>query len=395
MRFCEAFVPAFLTKISIVPKERLMKTIAKGKFNARDLFFSVAAFVQGSALLSSFFVGILKQNSWIGVVVAYLISLLVLLLLFFLLSKHRGMGLIELNKAVFGKAIGSVVSLLYFIYFYSLVPLNTSDVNGFMATYMMPETPSIVISILFMLVAILTARKGIDAILRLGGILSIQQLIVLVGFTLLLLPNVHLSNMLPLFDITPKAFLQGTNIIVALPFLELIVFMMFVPMLAEQKKAKKALLGGFSLAAGVMIIIVLTDTAVLGPLLEYFTLPRLESARLINVYDVISRMDTLYALVLIVLRYFKVSILLYASAQCLAMVFGLKNWVPLVSTLGVLAAIYSLFVFKSDSDSYYWGQHTAAVYSSFFNIVLPLLTLLVYLIRSLVTKLKSKKPKLT
>jgi spore germination protein KB len=149
--------------------------------------------------------------------------------------------------------------------------------------------------------------------------------------------------------------------------------------------------GGFSLGAAVMLAIVLTDTAVLGPLLEYFTLPRLESSRLIYVYDVLSRMETLYAFVLVVLRYFKVSVLLYGSALCLAQIFNLNSYVPLVSSLGMLGAFFSLFVFRSVAESYEWGQYTAGVYSAFFNIFLPLLTLAVYLVRSLVAKLKSKK----
>ena len=368
-----------------------MKAFDKDKFTPRELFFSAAAFVQGSSLLTSFFVGGLKQNSWIGIVAAYLVSLLMLFVYLFLLKKHPGMSLVQLNEAVFGKLAGKGISFLYFFYFYSLIPLNTADVNAFISDYMMQETPPIAITIVLLFVAILSVRKGIDAVFRLGPFFSIMQLLVLLLFTLLLIPNMKLSNMLPIFDITLKEFIQGINTIAALPFNELIVLMMFMPLVTEQNKVKGSLIGGFSLGAAVMLMIVLTDTAVLGPLLEYFTVPRFEAARLIDVYDVISRMDTLFGLVLIILRFFKIGVLLYGASLCLAQLFEIKNYVPLVSTLGVLAAFFSLFVFKSAAESYDWGQHTAAVYSSFFNILLPLLTLVIYYLRIVVKKLKNRR----
>lgn len=370
-----------------------MNNFLKGKITPRELFFSAAAFVQGSSLLTSFFVGSLKQNSWIGVLAAYLISLAMISLYLFLMKKHPGMNLVQLNEAVLGKIMGKVISFLYFFYFFSLIPLHMSDINAFMGNYMMPETPPIAITILFLLVVILAVRKGIDSVFRLGPFFSIMQIFVLLLFTLLLIPNMKPSNMLPLFDISLKEFIQGINTIVGLPFNQLIIFMLFLPLVTEQSKVTRSLFGGYSLGAAVMLMIVLADTAVLGPLLGYFTTPRYESVRLIDVYDVISRMDIIFGLVLIILRFFKVSILLYGTSLCLAQIFELKDYVPLVSTLGVLAAFFSLFVFHSAAETGEWGQQTAGIYNSLFNILLPLITFLVYLVRALITKLKAKKAK--
>jgi spore germination protein KB len=89
------------------------------------------------------------------------------------------MGLVQLNAAVFGKVVGGVVSFLYFLYFFSLVVLNTSDISGFMTTYMLPETPPVAIIVPFIVVAIIAARKGVDAVFRIGGLFSLLQLAVL------------------------------------------------------------------------------------------------------------------------------------------------------------------------------------------------------------------------
>lgn len=360
--------------------------IVKDQITPMQLFFSTAAFGQGSSLLSSYFVGVLKQNSWLGVLAGYLISLLLLSLYLFLLSKHPGKNLMEINEAVFGKAVGKVISVFYILYFYSLVVLNTNDMDTFITGFIMPETPQIAIAALFALVCILAARKGANALVRYSAVLSISQLIVTVAFTLLLVYQMRPENLLPVMDIPAKQLIQGTHTIVALPFGELIAFTMIIPFVTDQKKVRRAFLGGFSLSAAVMMEIVLGDILVLGPLLEYLTLPRYETARLINVLDVFNRMEILYALILIILRFFKVGILLYAVVLGIAQVFNLRNYVPLVSVLGALAAVYSVFVWHSGAEGGEWGANTAGVYSSFFNILLPLLTLGVYSIRALITK---------
>ncbi len=360
--------------------------LVKDQITPMQLFFSTAAFGQGSTLLSSFFVGVLKQDSWFGILVGYLISLLLLSLYLYLLSKHPGKNLMEMNEEVFGKVVGKGISVLYILYFFSLVVLNTNDMDVFITGFIMPETPPIAIAALFALVCILAVRKGANALVRYSAILSVSQLVVTVTFTLLLIYQMKPENLLPVLDIPAKRIFQGVHTVVALPFGELIALTMFIPCVADQKKVRGAYLGGFTLSASVMMAIVLGDILVLGNLLEYLTLPRYETARLINVLDVFNRMETLYALILIILRFFKVSILLYAVVLGIAQVFNLRNYVPLVSILGALAALYSVFVWHSAAEGGEWGANTAAVYASFFNILLPLLTLGVYSVRALITK---------
>ena len=367
-----------------------MSTVTKDQITSRELLFSVAAYVQASALLTAFITGILKQSSWIGSVAAYALSLPLLAMLLFLFAKHPGMGLVQLNEAVFGKVVGKVISFGYFIFIFTLIPLNTADLNGFITGYIMPETPPIAVVAPLLLVSVLAARKGIDSIFRVGPLFSCLQIFVLVLFTVLLIPNMKPSNMLPVLDVTPKEIIQGTTTLLALPFADMFIVILSIPAVSSVKNFKSIIFKGYTIGAVITLLIVVTDTVVLGPLLNYIGLPRYLSVRLIDIADVITRMDILYAYVLIVLRYFKLCILLYVSSLLLAQIFNLKSYVSLVSTLGMLAAIYSLFIFRTGAESSEWAANTAGVYSAFFNMLLPFLTLIVFLIQLLAKKVKAK-----
>ncbi|MFA9379545.1 MAG: endospore germination permease [Acetanaerobacterium sp.] len=364
--------------------------IVKAAITPRQLLFACAAFVQGSSLLTSLFVGVLRQNSWLGVVTAYLLTLPILWIYLALLSRHPGKSLIEINDIVYGRIFGKLFSAFYIFYFFSLIALNAYDVYSFVIGYMMPNTPPEIIALLFVLLPILAARKGVEILVHIAPLICIIQLISLPLFAFLQLNDMNPSNLLPLFNMPIRQFTQGTSTIVALPFCEIIVFLMIIPGVDDQKKAAKSVFGGFSIGAGVLFIIVMSNILVLGPTMEYFNLPQFESIRLIDVAEIINRMDTLYALLLYLLRFFKVSILVYACALALAQMNGLTKYRPFVSILGVMAALLSMFIHESSPASFEWGEGTAAVFSSIFNIALPAVTLLVSLLRGGVTKRRQR-----
>lgn len=366
-----------------------MKIVKEG-ITSRQLLFSVLAFVQGSSLLTAYFSDVMEQNSWMGVIVAYLVALPIMLMYLFILSKHPGKGLIEINDILFGRVLGKVFSGLYIFYFFSLIALNTYDVYTFIIGYMMPDTPPQVLALLFVLIPILLSRKGMDSISRLAALFSIIQIVSMVAFILLLIKDFNPENLLPLFNMPLKNFVQGTHTILALPYCELVVFMMIIPMVDNQKTVKKHFLVGYSIGAVMLLVIVLQEVLVLGSAIGYFGLPGFETIRLINLVDIINRMDTVYALLLYVLRFFKVSVLLYVCSLAIAQSTGLTQYRPIVALIGVLAALLSIIAHESSAINFEWGKNTAAVYSSFFNLLLPFIAFVVCVIRSAIKDRKLK-----
>lgn len=358
-----------------------MKIIKEG-ITPRQLLFSVIAFIQSSSMITSYFTSVLKQNSWAGVLVAYLAGHIVLWVYLYLLKQHPGKSIVEINDALFGRIVGKVVSSLFIFYFFSLIVLNTYDVHSFIIGTMMPDTPSPVLALIFIAVPVLLVRKGMDSIARTAAIFCFIVAVSFLIFSFLELEDMHPEYILPILHMPVENFIQGTHTILVLPFCELIVFAMIIPSVDDQKKVPKCFLLGYSFGALSLLFFVLIEIFVLGHAIEYFSLPGFEVVRLINLADVISRMETLYALVLYILRFFKVSVLIYACSLAFAQTTGMTEYRPFASVIAVLAALISLFVMESAAVNAEWGTETAAIYSTFFNIVVPFLALAVYLIRN-------------
>lgn len=351
--------------------------------------FMVATFLEGSLLGVSSFLRVTNKETLIPMVIAYLFSLMILAFYLKLMSLNPGKNLIEINEIVFGKILGKLVSALYAFYFFSLLVTNTQEVGYFFINYIMAETPFAIIVALFIFVCILAARKGVDSIAKYGGLFTIAQAIVTIMLTGFAIKDIKLASFLPIFEAGLKEYVQSTHIISSLAFLDTLALLMIVPNPANQKKNNKGFFLGFTIAMALLFVIMFSVIGVMGPVLSYLALARFETARYINVFDIFSRMETLFALLITMLRFYKVSILLYASSLALAQTCGLRSYVPLVSVMGALAASASIFVFRSIAESSSWIIDTAPFYSTLFQVVLPLLTLGICLIRARFKKQQS------
>jgi spore germination protein KB len=89
-------------------------------------------------------------------------------------------------------------------------------------------------------------------------------------------------------------YFEAAHIVAMLPICEILVFFMLFPHMQNTAESGKALRGGFVIGAISLLLIVMRDTAVLGPLTTVLTLPAVSVTRLINIGHFLTRMDVLF-----------------------------------------------------------------------------------------------------
>jgi spore germination protein KB len=205
------------------------------------------------------------------------------------------------------------------------------------------------------------------------------------GVSLLLVGNqMHFDNFLPMFELPLAKYIQGTHIILTIPFGEIVIFMMVAPHTDTKNKSHlRYVLNGFLLGGFMLLLVVVRDTAVLGNALHLFTLPAFETLRLATLVERLSRMEIMFAIVLIVLLFFKITVLHYVTTISAAQVFGMKSYRPLALTIGALMIAYTYTLYPSSIEHAYTSQETAPFGWTFFEALLPLVTLVVAKIRKL------------
>lgn len=370
-----------------------METILEqGKITGRQLMFAVAALIHGSTLLSSYVVNVTKQDTCYAVLLAFAASIPLALMYIKFFEIFPGKNIISINDIVFGKIIGKIVSCFYLFFFFSLVYLNVRDVCNFITGYIMPQTPLYAISILFVTVCAYAVLKGITVMGRYAFLCVVMMFAFKLFSTILLFPQMDFSNFLPAFQQPLISYVNSTHVLLTLPYAEFISFLMIFPYVVEKdrEKLKKYFLSGVFIGFILMLLVCLRDWAVLGNTSLVLTQVTYQSARMINIGGVLTRLEVLFAVGLLVLQFYKVSILLYVSSIATAQIFGLKSYKSLVPVLGILAICFSIIVWDSAAEGSYWGSNVAPFYSSFFEIVIPGITFIIILIKQRKNK-KTKK----
>ncbi|SMC90100.1 GerAB/ArcD/ProY family transporter [Papillibacter cinnamivorans] len=356
----------------------------KEQILSAQLMFSVGCFIQSSTLLTSFIADVAGNEAWIAVIASYGLSMLLVRMYVKLAKLYPGKSIVQISEAVFGPVLGKILSCFYIWFFFSLAILNTSDVGFFVNNFIMPETPKMAILLMFIFVCAWAVRRGVETIMRYGQLFLIMGFSVVGLFCILLFKDMSFDNLMPVFAMPVMKYVQSIHIVTIIPFCEILAFTMVFPYVKDQEKIGRSLYIGMTLGAIHLLVVVLRDISVLGPVYTHVTAPSFQVTRLINIGNVITRMEFFYEVAVNILIFFKVSVLLFAAVLAVAQTFHIKSYRSLVIPIAVLVICISMAPFISAAESGFWGSNIAPFYSAFFEIILPFFTLIAALIRSMI-----------
>ncbi len=349
--------------------------------STKQLMYSAAGFIIASSLLTSNLYQFARNASWFSVVLGFTASLIIIEIYTLLSKRHPGLSLIEINDIVFGTVVGKAVSAFYIFYFLSLSYFNTRNLGDFVKSMLLPSTPIMIIFIIFLIICSWAVRKGPAAMTRYGFLLSFVTIMAILFNLVLLLNKVELKNLLPVFTLPVKNYLIGAHIVTMLPFCEIMAFMMFIPFLGKPESFGQALRRGLYIGSATLLMVVLRDTMVLGKFYAIFSMPTFSSIRLIDIGDILTRLEIVYAVILMMMLFFKVSIVYFATVSGISRLFRIDSHQSFIHIIGALVVVYAAASFSSVGEHVKWNMTAAATYSSMFLFILPVLTLVVSAVR--------------
>ena len=353
--------------------------IEKGKISGLHLMFSVSCFLQASTLLTSFFVSISKRDSWIAVLLACVAFLPVLWVYLRLMESHPGKNLFEINDAVFGRIAGRIISAIYTSFFLTLTSLNLRDMGDFVKQTIMSRTPYVVLIGICMVMSAWDVHSGgLRQITKFGFAFTVTSLFIVIFTTVQTAGQMDLNNFLPMFDMPLETYAHSANIILTIPFAELIVFLpIFCNMENPKQKLRKYVFGGFAIGGATLLLVTLRDTAVLGNTMDFFAMPAFETLRMVSLTQTLSRMEILFAFILITLLFFKITWLYYITVISTAQVLNFRDYRQLVLPVGMIVTVYSFILYPNVLAHIASGREIAPLLWLVCEVFLPAVTLLV------------------
>ncbi len=352
-------------------------------FSTYPLMFGIAAFIGGSSLFTIFITQIAFQDSWICAILALVLCFLVVSIYLALVRRFPRLGLLQMHTLVYGKACGRFINLLYLLFCFLFTAVSLRNLGDFFIGYIMTETPMAVVLVLLACTCAVAAHGGIALVLRNAFLFFLFMSLALLTNSLLLIPNMELSNFLPVFTLSASTYMKASFILAAAPFGEIFVFLILLPYATPEADIRKSFLWGLLLGGLYLFFTFLRDIACLGVALSYLTEPTYEAVRLINLMDVFSRLEIVFAFTLIAMRVFKLSVLFCAILRSFEDVRARPiekrgRALVLVSAISIFLALY---LFRTGITLPEWFRDIGSYIFAVFEMTLPALTLVVAIVR--------------
>lgn len=355
--------------------------------SSRQMATLFLSFLTGSAIVNipAPLTGAAKNAAWMSLWMANLIGMLLLSCILYLYRKYPEMTLIQYSRQAVGRVLTIILVIPFFFLSFTMLANIVVDIGGFFKSTMMRETPTYVFHFLILFTAALTVRSGIEVMARMFTLLLITIFIFSAIVLLLSIPAYRVELLMPLFPKGFKPVLHGAYITYGFPYAELILFSMVLPFVRKDQEPLGKFMFASLLISGLSLTMVIVCTIMaLGPMAGNIKFSLFTLARLIELAEIIERVESVIGMALIAGSYMKATIVLFVINLGLSQLFQLQDDKILIFPLAFFACMISLTMFRNELE---FAGHVGTVWPLFITVagVVPILLL------TIVTALKSRR----
>jgi len=329
-----------------------------------------------------------NQDAWLSAILAFVISIPLLLLYLAIHRKQPTKTLVQLFEVVLGKWTGKLFSLLFLmIYPFFMGALTLRNVGDFLTTQIMPETPIEFIHIIFMIVVVYAMKLGLEPIVRAAELLIPIVLVMLFIMFVSIVPQIKSENLFPILDNGFKPVISGAIPFISFPFLENVLFLMILPSVREQDKVGKALFKGVIIGWAILFILILLSILVLGPYITASKVfPSYSLAKKINIAEIFERVEITIAIAWFITSFIRICFYFYCAAAGIAQTLELKEYRNINIPLAMMLIVFSLSAAPNISFLANTDLRTLPFFNLTFGFLLPLGLFIILAVKSRMRK---------
>lgn len=337
-----------------------------------------------------------KQDSWLAMLAAAVAGFFLLLLFIAIQRRAPDQDLMGLLKLCFGKWIGTCIGVSFAIYFAYESMRNVRDFGEISNLTLLSTTPKYVTMFIILLLAFYAIIMGVDTLFRVTEAL-LPMVVISYSFLILLISIaglIHLDNVLPVLEnglipVLKTAFPD----IVSFPFGQTIIFFMIWHLFPDQFKLRKISLLSYTTVSLFLVAMNVLNVTVLGTtLVANSTLPFLQTVQLIEVGDVLERLDVMVTLLLFLGLFVKMTTFYWGAVYALTHLFPVikkRYWLILIGTLIFITA----FLEPNYTIHVWLGLTFSVKLYPLFQVVIPIVMFIAMLVRKISVK-NEKEPAL-
>lgn len=347
------------------------------KISSIQLVILLIGFIFGSSAIITPSVAV-KQDAWISYILAW-IGGYILIGIYVLISKlNPSLSLIDILKKHFGKFFGTIIGILYIWYFIHLGALVFRNISEFLSISIYTESPLIFIIISISLIIFYSLKKGLRVFCKLSEIIVPITLLLTALIFVLVSKFYNLKNFFPLFE---QGFFQIFKVALhtlTFPFGETVVFLMIFPFLYKYDNLFKNSYIAMTIVGFMLLSIIISNLLALGG--EILSNSIFPSHLTINLIPKIA-VEPFISVNLIIGASVKIFICIFGAIVGIKQLLNTNDFKPFITPIVIFSIILSVWLYDNVIEMVDWAGKIYPYYAMPFQIIIPLITLIISLIK--------------
>lgn len=348
-----------------------------------------------SIICSSFFgVGIYclirvsAIDSWFSVIISSLFCILIASLFIFVSSYEPDLSIRDKIIKLYGKKVGFIFNLIICILFF-LVGVNYMyNLNSFIVSQYLSETPLVVIGISFVFLITYINIKNIECISRTCIILSYIIILFITLTFFNLIPKIDIDNFKPIFKDGLKDSIIGSLYIISMNF-SVSFLLLIIPKnkIQDEKKYKKNVIMSYIISIMLMLITIVIIIGNLGIYLaSYYQYPEYMVLKRIKLFSFLNRLENIFIISWIFMIFSTLTLIVYYISNTIKY----NNRSKVLPVIIISSILYCSLHFFKNSTTYNNYNYTITPYVRSLIIILFIIISLSILIKKKINHKKRK-----
>lgn len=291
-----------------------------------------------------------------------------------LIGRYPGMNFTQISEKLFGKTISKILSSLYVLYFFSISSLIVISCVFYLNIIDLPYTPRIMITLCVCAWFTFSLFTGIPALGRFC-LMSVGIVVLLfLATTIFGLFRADFSFLLPLSKFNLNEIFGSGYAEFAFDFGDIIAILFLSSHFKITKKPSTPFYIALSSYVFILLLIQIRNITVLGDKLSQNLLyPITTAVSVVNVSDVIQRIESFIAFAFCLSTLVRVSVYLFAIMISINYVIGKTSKVVLPIMIGSVLFVISTIAFSTPADIINWMDSKYIFYAIPFQIIIPII----------------------
>lgn len=336
-----------------------------------------------------------NQDIWFMNLLSIVYTLIMFFPLLFLANKYNDFSLTEYLRILYGKNIGTMITVLYGLYFLMNSVNGLTILTELTTSTVLVQESSFNIVIFLLVVMFYFVTKGIVSTARSFQLLAPVAILIISVLIIFGLNNVDFSIIKPILKDSSFLDINKGALILSLFFTDIFLLLMIVPDLKEKNKINKIAIVTVTISIACLALIVIITQGALGiQQTRHSNASFLLYVRLIDAFDLFERIDSIFVASWLITSIGRCTVFLYIATKAFRELFNKKEDDRII--LGIVTIVIGVVTLLIVSNRSVIGIRREFdlfydILFVVFALIIPIITCIIHFFRRKTLKIKDSK----